>query len=342
MPRTGDEPPHMDVWHSERGILYADRHMPFQLDADVFKAEPVPALPTSRASRNVLDWAIKNGLPEEEIARLRKDVADAQAFEQTGDYDCEEALYGFRRLIDRLLLCRRRNPAALKHLANNLDYGLTQLYLAAKRERNKKAATNLAWVLARSVERLQETALVQPQLFCSLAHALQAFPIMGSPFKEQQIENERLIKQVLHVGRDFWVRQHRVPRKSASGRSSRAKDIASQLIDYLQKYRIVYRPLSTLARELPGWSKRLRKLKRLSATTWRDWFAIAWEVVLETTSGTPDEVDAYRQIARRVRRRNDSGKLVGATRSAIKDALRDAFCELATGKHPRSSQSRRA
>jgi hypothetical protein len=329
-----------DVWRNKSGILYADRHMPFQLDTDVFNTEPLPALPASEASRNVLDWAIKNGLPEEEIARLRKDLADAQALEQTGAYDCEEALYSLRRLIDRLLLCRRKNPAVLGALRDNLDYGLTQLYLAAKRERNKKAAGNLTWLLYVSVERLQEVALDQPQLFCSLAHALPAFPVMGSPFNEQQIENERLIKHVLHVGRDFWVRQHRKPKKSARGKSSRAKDIAVQLINYLQKYRIVYGPLSQVAPKLPGWSKRLRKLKRLSATTWRDWFNIAWEVVMETSGGEPAEVDAYREIVRRVRRKNVYGKLVDAARGAIKEALRDAFCELATGKHPRSSQSR--
>ena len=340
---TNSEPDFL--WRSVKGIYFPNRHPVFQLDGKAFLHEPLPALPSAKTSAQVLEQGRKLGSPEY-TAELRKEAENGTRVEQTGEYndeDLEIALYGIRRLMDRFLLCRKKNPRALADLAANLDYGLTQLYLAAKKERNRAAAAHFSILLGKHVERLRELAFAKPQLFEALAQQLPTFPVPGSRFKEQQVANDRLIKEVLVVGKNFWRQQRRKTRESPSAKPQRAKKIAADLIDYLEKYRIVYPVLSDITNDLPPWTRKLRGLKRLPSQNCEvreDWFKLAWDVVLETTNGQPAEVDDYWVLARRRRRTGSDGRTVADAHSSIKYALRNAFRELATGKHPRSSQKR--
>ena len=333
---------HILVWRSAKGILFPNRHMPFRLDGKAFIPQSLPALPSAKSSLRMVELGKKIGSPEH-IVELTQEAESAQRLEQTGEYneeDCDNALYKLRRLMDKFLLCRKKNPSALADLASNLDYGLTQLYLAAKKEGNRAAATQFGILLAKHGERLRDLSLAKPKIFEALAHQLPTFPVPGSQFKEHQIENDRLINEVLLVGKDYWKQQHSKPRQAPTAKAQRAKKIAADLVDYLGNYRIVYPVISQITNELPFWTKKLPKLKRLSSKNWSEWFELAWDVVLETTNGQPSEVDEYRALARRLRRKNADDRLVADAHSSISYALRMAFQELATGKHPRSSQKR--
>lgn len=321
-------------WRQYGGIYYPEKHVPFALDDDGFLKQPHLKLPSAESLRRLAEK-----FPH--APELAGAAQNAQQWEEAGEVTIED-FYSARQLIDKLLLCSAADPHALPLLASVAEYALVQLANVVAERRDKKAAHIFCSLLAVHVERLDQLAEKSPKLFQPLAYQLPSFPVMGSKFKAQQLANERLVTDRLDVGREHWIQQHRKGRAAPASKASRAKEIATQLIGYLQKYRIVYPALSARVADLPPWTKRLRRLKALSPDTWPKWFALAWEVVLETTGGKPAEVAAYQKIAGRFERSNWEKKTVKAARTAIQDALRAALQELATGKSPRAAQARNA
>jgi hypothetical protein len=259
-------------------------------------------------------------------------------WEESGNFDLEDFSAG-RTIINKLLLCSKRNPRAIELIAAIVGYGLTQLHALAAQRHSKVGAQQLTQVLATAVQELQQFALKSPKQFQPTAQWLPSFPMPISKNKEQQLENDRLLV-ALGVGDKHWFKQHRKSRKSPSiNKTARAKDIARQLIEYLQKYRIVCREIAEFADDQPAWTKKLYALPSLSKESWPKWFKVGWEVVLETTGGEPSEAEAYLEIARRTHRKNEYDQRVEVTHTAIKEALEDAFRQLTTGRSLRGMQA---
>lgn len=328
-----EKAPAIDKWRQVGGIYYPERNVPFELGRDGFAEQTPPKLPGAESLRTLAEK-----FPDDR--RLADAAQQAQQWKDAGGVAIEDFWAG-RELIDKLLSCSAVEPHALAVLAWIVEYALVQLANLVAERKNKNAATLLYSQLAIHVEKLDELAAKWPKLFQPLAYQLPSFPVMGSKFKEQQLFNEGLVKDVLDVGRDHWMQQHRKPRKSPRNKAARAKEIAAKLIGYLQKYRIVYPELSARVADLPPWTKKLRRLKALSPETWSNWFELAWSVVLETTGGEPSQDDAYRQIAKRFRRPGAKGTVVEAVTGAIQEALRNAFSALATGRILRPSRAKR-
>lgn len=322
-------------WRKKRGIIYPERHVAFVLDGPDWPEEPPPPLPASKDafhSAKILD----RSNPKEAQKRLIK-ADQMRRREESGEIEWEDFRAG-RDAIDTLLLCGKKNPQALAMLAEILGYGLLQLQTLTEQTKSKRGAAELTVLLSLAVQRLKHLADKSPELLRNTARHLPSFPLLASRYKEQQLENERLLDN-LDVGAEHWWKQHRKERMSPSpSKSARAKQIAIQLIEYLHTYRTVCREVAVYATDLPAWTRKLRYLPKLSEKSWPKWFALGWEVVRETTGGRPSEIDAYRKIASRKRRINVHNKVVDATHSAIQDALRDAFKELATGESARSAQ----
>ena len=316
-------------------------HAPFQLDSEAFRQKQLPELPSAKDKIETLQWAEDTGEGLSEYEKLKQDAAKAKRLEQKGGLTQEErddAISKIRFGIDEFLLCRKKNPSAVADLTEMLDYGMIQLYSAVQKEQNKAAAIQLTTLLAKHVEMLRDLVLENPKMFEGFAHKHPRFPVPGSRFKDEQLKNERLLNEILVVGRDYWDQQRRKQRYTKE--SGPAKEIARKLIDYLSQYRMGYNPY---ADDLPQWTKRLPKLKQISqGENWRDWFQLAWEVVLETTERKPCRVAAYRLIAKRSHRKSyrQDGKCthVANLNSGIRDALSEAISELAKGISPRTEQ----
>ena len=326
-----------EPWRRKKGIFYPEQHVAFVLDGPSWPRVSAPCLPSSKEA--LKSAKILERIHPNEAQDSMDRAEQMREREETGVIPSASIQDG-KDAIDTLLLCGNKNPQAFGVLAEILEYGQMGLQTLTEQAKSKQGAAELTVLLASAVERLRQFALESPKLFRETARQLPSFPMLVSDYREQQIENESLLN-ILEVGAAHWWKQHRKGRGSTStSKPARAKEIAIQLIEYLQTYRDVYQEIALHATNLPAWTHGLAHLPQLSEKSWAKWFGIGWEVVLETTGGKPSEVDAYRKIARRTQRKNAYEKPVAATHSAIKEALRDAFQELAMGRSSRSTQKR--
>lgn len=244
-----------------------------------------------------------------------------------------EQLYRAGHAIDALLARSVHSKGALIRLLQLSSQLLTGMCDLAAHD--PVAAGHLIFALTEATDRMNNLAFFRPEQFREAVKGEATFPGLLSPNPEKTQQNQELVEK-LEVGREF---KGYLSRGGTKGRRPSILNTPSNLwADRLHRYINEIIPLlhaeypAHFGWTFPSWKEEAMKLEPIGPDNWEDWHRVAWTVVLEATSGAPENEPVLHAIGKSAEKKRPAwredareGAQAGHVRDRIKYKLREAF-----------------
>jgi len=193
---------------------------------------------------------------------------------------------------------------------------------------DKAAMRCLGSLLHKAVADLGEIARRKPEIVREWSRKQTVVPVLAGKNKGHRKQLE-VDLAAFAVGEDSPFRVNPPPRKKAPDVSTGANALAGGLFSHLADCRAS----AGLHRKLvPTWARMAGVLPEFSRVTWERWAEAAWECLLASTKGHPEEHSFLRDLGRKGERKDGLGtpRTVAANvRAEIRQTLREAIRGLA-------------